>query len=104
MPILFVGKALFRSKGKGIGDDDYLMVRLTVRAKSWIVIPKKRQLKNERTTHHTPLYNTILVCEKEDSRQESCSPIIYAERRSYLPVDKEKNSCRMVSGQNKQNS
>ena len=38
------------------------------------------------STLHTLLYNTILVCELEDPRQESCSLVTDAEHKSCLPV------------------
>ena len=38
------------------------------------------------STLHTLLYNTILVCEPEDPRQESCSLVTDAEHKSCLPV------------------
>ena len=41
------------------------------------------------STLHTLLYNTILVCELGDPRQESCSLVTDAEHKSCLPVKRQ---------------
>ena len=49
------------------------------------------------STLHTLLYNTILVCELEDPRQESCSLINDAEHKSCLPVKRQTILTRYVT-------
>ena len=49
------------------------------------------------STLHTLLYNTILVCEPEDPRQESCSLVTDAEHKSCLPVKRQTILTRYVT-------
>ena len=87
---LIIGKTISRLLYPGpisyLSRDNFFVVR-TERFKSY----------HWQNTLHTLLYNTILVCELEDPRQESCSLVTDAERKSCLPVKRQTILTRYVN-------